>query len=286
MGVVAEGAGVTIEHILPQNRDLKQEWRDELPADWRNVQERCVDKLGNLTITELNSELSDKSFQKKKEEAYDNSIYHLSYGLKQLQHWNEDEINKRSEELAKLALEIWKEPDAPNEILEKFKEEEVEEIDDEEDDIIVKTGWDSRRKQATQEVIEVQDKLINEIENKFNCVVKPHRYWLYFYTKLPGEARNQFAVINCGKTVFTLYFRVDPKTFTDDYPKVRSLEKKRGWFFKHGRDTERRMRVYDPKDSDSDNKSTYDTALKMIEQAYQVTIEQINYKDKSSNFAI
>ena len=80
-------------------------------------------------------------------------------------------------------------------------------------------------------------------------------------------------------TVFTLYFRVDPKTFTDDYPKVRSLEKKRGWFFKHGRDTERRMRVYDPKDSDIDNKSTYDTALKMIEQSYQVTIEQINYKN-------
>ena len=29
-------------------------------------------------------------------------------------------------------------------------------MDDEEDDIIVKTGWDSRRKQATQEVIEVR----------------------------------------------------------------------------------------------------------------------------------
>ena len=280
LGVVTEGAGVTIEHILPQNRDLKQEWRDELPADWRNVQERCVDKLGNLTITELNSELGDKSFQKKKEEAYDNSIYHLSYGLRQLQHWNEDDINKRSEELAKLALDIWKEPEVSNEILEKFKEEEVEEIDDEEDDIIVKTGWASRRKQATQEVVQVQDKLINEIENKFDCVVKPHRYWLYFYTKLPDEAINQFAVINCGKTVFTLYFRVDPKTFTNNYPKVRSLDKKRGWFFKHGRDTERRMRVYDPKDSDSDNKSTYDTALKMIEQSYQVTIEQINYKNK------
>ena len=280
LGVVTEGDGVTIEHILPQNRDLKQEWRGELPADWRNVQERCVDKLGNLTITELNSELGDKSFLKKKEEAYDNSIYHLSYGLRQLQHWNEDMINKRSEELAKLALEIWKEPKVSNEILEKFKQEEVEEIDDEEDDIIVKTGWTYRRKRATQEVIQVQDKLINEIKNKFDCVIKPHRYWLYFYTKLPDEAINQFAVINCSKTVFTLYFRVNPKTFTDDYPKVRSLEKKRGWFFKHGRDTERRMRVYDPKDSDSDNKSTYDTALKMIEQSYQVTIEQINYKNK------
>ena len=226
LGVVTEGADVTIEHILPQNRDLKQEWRDELPADWRNVQERCVDKLGNLTITELNSELSDKSFLKKKEEAYNNSIYHLSYGLKQLQHWNEDEINKRSEELAKLALEIWKEPDASNEILEKFKEEEVEEVDDEEDDIIINTGWASRRKQTTQEVIQTQDKLINEIKNKFDCIIKPHRYWLYFYTKLPDEAINQFAVLNCSKTVFTLYFRVDPKTFSNDHPKVRSLEKK------------------------------------------------------------
>ena len=39
----------TIEHVMPQNEDLRPEWRTMLGGDWPTVQETWLHRLGNLT---------------------------------------------------------------------------------------------------------------------------------------------------------------------------------------------------------------------------------------------
>lgn len=265
---------VTIEHIMPQDIQHSQSWQDELGVDWRNIHPKIVNTLGNLTITELNSEMSNNSFKEKKEIAFDATFYHLSAGLRDLEHWNKDEIEKRSKKLADLALRIWEYPSLSEEILSKYPDP-YDVVEEEDEDGIAANGWNDLRKEASPSVVQTQDKLIKKMEEKFNCFAKPRRYWLYFYTtkwEHSGSGiKNCFAVLNCGKTVFNLFFRVDPQTFEDDNPKIRQLPSKKGWFFKHGKNTERRMRVYD---------EDIPLVLEKLEHAYKVTKEQVNYKGK------
>jgi uncharacterized protein with ParB-like and HNH nuclease domain len=57
----------TIEHIMPQNRDLPPAWRAELGPDWERVHEAKLHTLGNLTLTGYNSEYSDRPFAQKRD---------------------------------------------------------------------------------------------------------------------------------------------------------------------------------------------------------------------------
>ena len=57
----------TIEHILPQNEDLRSEWRAALGPDWQEIQAKYLHSLGNLTLTGYNSEYSDRPFAEKRE---------------------------------------------------------------------------------------------------------------------------------------------------------------------------------------------------------------------------
>ena len=57
----------TIEHIMPQNDKLSQEWRDSLGEDWKQVHEKWLHTLGNLTLTGYNSEYSDRPFKDKRD---------------------------------------------------------------------------------------------------------------------------------------------------------------------------------------------------------------------------
>lgn len=41
----------TIEHVMPQNPDLRPEWRESLGEDWPNIQATWLHRLGNLTLT-------------------------------------------------------------------------------------------------------------------------------------------------------------------------------------------------------------------------------------------
>ncbi len=52
----------TIEHIMPQNKNLSSIWRTDLGDHWEEVHSTYLHTLGNLTLTRYNSELSDRSF--------------------------------------------------------------------------------------------------------------------------------------------------------------------------------------------------------------------------------
>jgi uncharacterized protein with ParB-like and HNH nuclease domain len=117
----------TIEHVLPQNPDLSPEWQEELGPDWKTVQEKYLHTLGNLTLTGYNPELSDRPFREKltMKGGFRDSPLRLNHYLARLEHWNEEEIQKRAAELADQALQIWPAPQLPAETLAKYRKTKV-----------------------------------------------------------------------------------------------------------------------------------------------------------------
>ena len=113
----------TIEHILPQNPNLTTQWRDALGHDWRSVQEKWLHTLGNLTLTGYNPEYSDKEFQKKRDMSggFRDSPLQLNTCLRQLNAWNESEIQSRANRLARMALEVWPAPHLEQAVLEQYR---------------------------------------------------------------------------------------------------------------------------------------------------------------------
>lgn len=112
----------TIEHILPQNENLSEEWRTALGMSWREVQERYLHTLGNLTLTGYNSEYSDHPFAKKRdmEGGFRQSPLRLNKGLGQLEVWNAKAIEERAARLAQDAVNIWPRPVLSHELLKEF----------------------------------------------------------------------------------------------------------------------------------------------------------------------
>ena len=106
-------ADYTIEHILPQNPVLPSAWRDSLGPAWAQVQEEWLHRLGNLTLTGYNPELSDRPFLDKRdhpEGGFRTSPLRLNQGVGQLDRWDLDAMRKRGETLAARALEVWPSP--------------------------------------------------------------------------------------------------------------------------------------------------------------------------------
>jgi uncharacterized protein with ParB-like and HNH nuclease domain/predicted transport protein len=99
----------TIEHILPQNPNLNAQWRADLGADWKKVQNAWLHTLGNLTLTGYNSEYSDKAFAEKRdaEGGFARSPLALNEGLGDVAVWNEDAIKERAQRVGRLATKVW-----------------------------------------------------------------------------------------------------------------------------------------------------------------------------------
>ena len=112
----------TVEHILPQNQNLSQAWRDSLGEEWQGVQESWLHTLGNLTLTGYNSEYSDRPFAEKRDMdgGFRQSPLRLNQGLGNLVTWDENAIRDRAERLAKEAVEIWKAPSLSPDVLAKY----------------------------------------------------------------------------------------------------------------------------------------------------------------------
>ncbi|GAA6804085.1 hypothetical protein HpHCM70_07110 [Helicobacter pylori] len=111
----------TIEHIMPQK--LTEEWERDLGENFKEIHDKYLHTIGNLTLTGYNSEYSNKSFKEKQgmEKGFKNSPLRLNQSLKKLESFGEEEIKKRANDLADLALKIWTYPKLDAETLEKYK---------------------------------------------------------------------------------------------------------------------------------------------------------------------
>jgi uncharacterized protein with ParB-like and HNH nuclease domain/predicted transport protein len=119
----------TIEHIMPQKEDMTEEWKKELGERWEQIHEKYLHTIGNLTLTQYNSEYGCKPFLEKRDMpgGFSQSPLFLNSKIKSLDSWNENEITQRAEELAKLAVNIWQIPSLDKEILEKYTPESKQE---------------------------------------------------------------------------------------------------------------------------------------------------------------
>jgi uncharacterized protein with ParB-like and HNH nuclease domain/predicted transport protein len=113
----------TIEHILPQNEKLSEEWQSDLGNDWQRIQQTWLHTLGNLTLTGYNSELSDRPFLDKRnmKGGFADSPLRLNVGLESLDHWGEHQIKERAAGLATQAAGVWQSPKLKAEILDAYK---------------------------------------------------------------------------------------------------------------------------------------------------------------------
>lgn len=98
-----------IEHILPQNERLNAAWREMLGANWREVRQRWLNRLGNLTLTGYNSTYSDRSFADKKsiKGGFSESAVRLNKYVREQAAWTEREMEKRTQQLVSQAQKIW-----------------------------------------------------------------------------------------------------------------------------------------------------------------------------------
>ncbi len=113
----------TIEHIMPQDEKLSPEWKAELGENWKEIHHVYLHTLGNLTLTGYNSEYGKRPFREKRdmEKGFKDSHLRLNDDLASLEYWNEQEIQKRAQRLADLAVKVWPYPEIPQETFEKIK---------------------------------------------------------------------------------------------------------------------------------------------------------------------
>ncbi|ODS29954.1 MAG: hypothetical protein SCARUB_04942 [Candidatus Scalindua rubra] len=115
----------TIEHIMPQNENLSDDWKRDLGNDWQSVHSRYLHTIGNLTLTGYNPELSDRPFLEKRnmDGGFADSPIRLNRGLADLQTWNEESIINRTNTLANKAVKIWGMPELIEDVLEQYRKE-------------------------------------------------------------------------------------------------------------------------------------------------------------------
>jgi len=111
----------TIEHILPEGERLPKEWINMIARgdkeESKKLQEQFVHRLGNLTLTAYNSNLSNLPFEKKRDRkdkkgkniGYKNNLYLNGkvYPLHNKKEWIIEDIEKRTRILVDEALKLF-----------------------------------------------------------------------------------------------------------------------------------------------------------------------------------
>ena len=103
---------LTIEHVMPQN--LSTGWRNYLlenypGADIDETHNSWKHTLGNLTLTGYNSQMSNKTFQWKREQLTRSGL-RLKASIISQEQWGPREIEARADLLAKLIIQAWPGP--------------------------------------------------------------------------------------------------------------------------------------------------------------------------------
>lgn len=105
-----ETEDLSIEHIMPQNKNLSTAWQKMLGVEqWKEIQEKYLHTLGNLTLTGYNSELGDLPFEEKKKkiEDVDSKVVTLYSDVKLCETWDAEKIEERAERLSKIITKLF-----------------------------------------------------------------------------------------------------------------------------------------------------------------------------------
>lgn len=104
----------TIEHIMPQT--LNGDWKAMLGGNYEEIQDKYLHTFANLTLTGINSELSNKPFEIKRDgkkigneiyPGYKNSKYRLTKNVTLCDKWTEIELQNRCNEIVATFLRLY-----------------------------------------------------------------------------------------------------------------------------------------------------------------------------------
>lgn len=100
----------TIEHIMPQSTKNNQVWQKEIWEDRKEVYDKYLHTIWNISLTWYNSEYSDRSFQEKKNlegKWFNYSPIGLNGMIRQCERRDREAIESRAEVLSNLAKKVW-----------------------------------------------------------------------------------------------------------------------------------------------------------------------------------
>lgn len=107
-----ESGNATIEHIMPQT--LKYDWHSILGPRYQEIYDKYLHTFANLTLTGINSKLSNHSFTVKRDgrsgttgEGYKDSKYRLTRSVSACQQWTEKELEARANEMVETFLKLY-----------------------------------------------------------------------------------------------------------------------------------------------------------------------------------
>ena len=108
----------TIEHIFPEGNNIPQCWVDMIAdGDSQKATElrnKYCHKLGNLTITGFNSDLSNMSFIKKRDRVNEKNNYigyknglSINKDLESKESWTVEDIERRTDKMVSICFELF-----------------------------------------------------------------------------------------------------------------------------------------------------------------------------------
>lgn len=112
-----------IEHIIP--RALTESWKIDLGVNYKEIHNKYLHTIGNLTLTGYNQKLSNKSFEEKRDMicGFKESRLKLNKYISKRKKFTEKELIERSILLFEDALKIW--PIIQTSIKPKLKEKKL-----------------------------------------------------------------------------------------------------------------------------------------------------------------
>lgn len=235
--VTIDGVDISIEHIMPENENLPQYWRDVLGENWKEEHKNNLHRIGNLTITKgvYNSKMSDKPFKEKLtvEGGIKDSHYRLSNDIVDKDIWDINEINERSKRLAKQALNIWKYPILTEEQLKPYKN-----LNKDEKVLYENINHLPQMKPVVYDAYKKYDDFIMSLDEKVTKTITKH-YIAYKYDY------SNFVEIVVYKGLIWILLDIPPELLNDEKGLVENISDKGAWGTGNNR-----IFVYDDKEMD------------------------------------
>lgn len=180
----------TIEHIMPQ--EMTKEWKEMLGADWKNVHETWLHRLGNLTLTAYNQKYSNHPFKNKKEmnDGFASSPLRLNKYVGSQESWTGKRMKKRAKNLTQRALRIWSELHVSDAALRHAEQRALEREASQQDIEVVLSNFDEHARKLFRslrtKVFKLHDEIIEISSQKsvsyhipeFVCEVVPRKGYI------------------------------------------------------------------------------------------------------------
>lgn len=156
----------TIEHVMPENENLRYGWKEALGDDWQAIHTQYLHTIGNLTLTAYNSEMSDRPFLEKlnMKGGFADTGLRLNSYIRNQTEWNKDKIIERAKILSDNALKIWQFPSVSEDIVQQYKEEPSKKRNE--------YTFEHYSDSFSDETLRIYDELDKKIMNLDSCVKK------------------------------------------------------------------------------------------------------------------